>query len=79
KHALENMAVTFRVGPLLTGANNIQLPLPNALQGQWSWQEIQSGSETMITKAVAHSGQTAQLPEAPLILQDGWLSLQKFD
>lgn len=79
KKALENMAVTFRVGPLLTDSSNVQMPLPNESKGQWAWQEVKIGTETIVTKSVTQSGKTVQLPKTPLILQDGWLSLQQFD
>jgi hypothetical protein len=79
KKALESMAVTFRVGPLLTDSIKVQMPLPNESKGQWAWQEVKTGTETIVTKPVTQSCKTVQLPQTPLILQDGWLSLQQFE
>lgn len=72
---MENMAVTFRVGPILTDPDKIQMPLPYDSRGEWGWQQVQSGTDSIVSKDVAQSGRTAQLPATPLILQDGWLAL----
>lgn len=76
--ALETMKVTFRVGPLLTIPEKIQMPLPNERHGEWSWQEVDSSSN-LTTAPVTKGGQTTALPARPLTLRDGWLALTDFN
>lgn len=78
KKAMENMKVTFRVGPLLTNPNKIQMPLPVTHQGDWSWLEVLSSGERH-TESVTNAGQTVELPAKPLTLRDGWLALTDFE
>jgi hypothetical protein len=79
KRALENMAVTFRTGPILTNPKKIQMPLPNVKNGEWEWQQVTVGTGTIVSKAVTQIIQTAQLPDTPMIMEDGWLALKQFD
>jgi hypothetical protein len=79
--ALEAMATTVRLGPVLTdvletsgtGQPSVLLPRPLDLNGTWSWAE-RAGS-TALTYDVAPADAAARFPSTPAMLRTGRLQL----
>lgn len=73
--ALAQLAVTFRVGPLLTDPAAVHLPLPLEHQGSWGWIAGTKAAQAALEKVVATdvSDTNAQFPATPPHLVDGWL------
>jgi hypothetical protein len=72
--ALEALAFTFRVGPVLVDPETIRMPLPSEISGGWSWVRrvnVTTWQEDPVVKA----SQDALLPDAPALLSEGWLKL----
>ncbi|KZL19411.1 hypothetical protein PsAD2_01950 [Pseudovibrio axinellae] len=72
--ALQTMSANFRIGPVLTPADGVSLPLPGGTQGKWEWVEVQ-GTGWDVTPNLLNASATPQLGAAPAIVRDGWLSL----
>ncbi|HLO03999.1 MAG TPA: hypothetical protein VK191_12895 [Symbiobacteriaceae bacterium] len=78
--ALANMALFFRVGPLLTGAQvsqdgsvTVLMPQPTEQNGTWSWLESVAGQ--MQPFPIGPVDQTAMLSNVPASLRTGYLQL----
>lgn len=71
--ALAQMAVTFRIGPLLTDLQAIRLPVPAAQSGTWSWIRVTAPGPTYETDGVVPADARARFPDDPPHLVDGWL------
>lgn len=72
--ALEALAFTFRVGPVLVDPDTIRMPLPAEIAGGWSWVRrvnVTTWKEDPVVKA----SQDALLPDVPAMLSEGWLKL----
>lgn len=72
--ALEALAFTFRVGPVLVDPDAVRMPLPAEIAGGWSWVRrvnVTTWQEDPVVKA----SQDALLPDAPAMLNEGWLKL----
>ena len=69
------MFVTFRTGPVLTDPNQISMPLPSAVTGDWSWIERSGVAVWREDGKITPPGQTASLPATPPSLREGWLKL----
>jgi hypothetical protein len=72
--ALEALAFTFRVGPVLVDPDTIRMPLPAEIAGGWSWVRrvnVTTWKEDPVVKA----SQDALLPDVPALLSEGWLKL----
>jgi hypothetical protein len=72
--ALEAMAFTFRIGPVLVDPDTLRMPLPAEISGGWSWVRrvnVTTWQEDPVVKA----SQDALLPDAPSMLNEGWLKL----
>jgi len=72
--ALEALTYTFRIGPVLTDADAVRMPLPAEITGGWSWVRrvnVTTWQEDPVVKAT----QDALLPDAPAMLSEGWLKL----
>jgi hypothetical protein len=70
--ALDAMALTFRVGPVLVDPEQIRMPLPAEIRGGWSWVRkvnVTAWAEDPVVKAT----QDALLPDAPAEITEGWL------
>lgn len=72
--ALAQMAVTFRIGPLLTDPNTIRIPLPAEQQGVWSW-VWQTAPNQYAADNIVVANQQARLADSPPHLMEGWLKL----
>jgi hypothetical protein len=72
--ALAQMAVTFRIGPLLTDLQTIRLPVPTARSGTWSWIRATAPGPTYETDGVLAADARARFPDTPPHLVDGWLA-----
>ncbi len=71
--ALARMAVTSRIGPVLTDPAIIRLPMPSERGGVWSWMtRTGTGDEWTVAPIIAATAQ-ARLADAPPHLVDGWL------
>jgi hypothetical protein len=74
--ALAQMAVTFRIGPLLTDLQAIRLPVPAQHSGTWAWIRATAPgtpSPTYETDGVIPADARARFPAQPPHLVDGWL------
>lgn len=74
KSAAASMDVTFRVGPLLTEANKIRMPLPAELHGSWSWLE-KTGVNLAPGPPIEPLSEAVTLNDPPPIIREGWLKL----
>jgi hypothetical protein len=79
--ALAAMAITFRVGPLLTdlrvpetGTPQVVIPQPAEKNGTWSWVQAEADGSTT-TYGIAAADQTAGFSSIPPVLRRGWLQL----
>jgi hypothetical protein len=77
--ALAQMAVTFRIGPLLTDLRAIRLPIPAAHSGTWSWVRATAPGPTYETDGVIPADGRARFPSTPPHLIDGWLKFTPTD
>ena len=74
--ALDAIALTFRVGPVLSDPTTIRMPLPKEIRGQWSW--VRRTGVTVWNEApVVHASQDAMISKTPSELMEGWLRLTK--
>lgn len=69
--ALERLAASFRVGPVLTPAERAVMPLPEVAQRAWEWVE-QEGESSVAMPAERASAQAA-VAATPVRLREGWL------
>jgi hypothetical protein len=72
--ALDAMALTFRVGPVLVDPDTIRMPLPAEIKGGWSWVR-KVNVTTWQEDAAVNATQDALLPDAPALLNEGWLKI----
>ena len=72
--ALENMSVTFRVGPILSNPETIRMPLPSEIQGNWTWVR-KTGLTVWDESAVVDAVPEPKLSHTPSQIQEGWLKL----
>ena len=72
--ALDAMALTFRVGPVLVDPDTIRMPLPAEIKGGWSWVRkvnVTTWQEDPVVKAT----EDALLPDVPALVSEGWLKV----
>ncbi|MDX6370361.1 MAG: hypothetical protein QOG93_1863, partial [Gaiellaceae bacterium] len=75
--ALDQMNISFRVGPLLLDPEQIKMPLPSAMHGDWAWMERQSVTLWAPPGEPKQSSPVPSLADVPLRLREGWLVLSK--
>lgn len=63
--SLKQYFPSFRVGPVLGGANRVALPTPEEMV--WKWKDRQPGREIPVSKP------NGTLPEQPLCVTNGWI------
>ena len=76
--ALEQMNVTFRVGPILNEVSGLRMPLPVDVAGSWSWiarTGVELGQIEDIS-TISPATQQARLGDEPLHLREGYLKLR---
>ncbi|MGD2086876.1 MAG: hypothetical protein PVH61_11905 [Candidatus Aminicenantes bacterium] len=71
--AVQNMAVTFRTGPLLTPAEQLRMVRPSKIYGHWTW--IEHSGINITTQPIANTDTRAVLPGTPPGIRQGWLKL----
>jgi hypothetical protein len=71
-HATE---VTFRSGPLLSPPTALTAPLPAYGQGDWAWLQYDPSGAAALPRPLSRAEESAQLPDVPPTLRDGWLRL----
>jgi hypothetical protein len=72
--ALAQMAVTFRIGPVLTQPTTIRLPYPAEQHGTWVWvRRTGTGAKDWETDTIVPANAQARLADAPPHLIDGWM------
>jgi hypothetical protein len=76
--ALKQMGVTFRVGPLLTDAEQLYAALPKEAGYLWSWVTRANGSTWEETAVIADATEHAHFFTPPKIVE-GWLKLTPHD
>lgn len=74
--ALARMAVTFRIGPILTDPNNIRMPYPDEIKGNWSWLR-KTGPTVWQESDITPADDRAQLSNRTLNVEEGWLALKQ--
>ncbi len=74
--ALENISITFRIGPILSNPETIRMPLPSEIQGNWSWVR-KSGLTVWDERPVVDAVPEPKLTHTPAQIQEGWLKLSK--
>jgi hypothetical protein len=75
---MAQLRVTFRTGPVVADAQGPRLVLPARKHGAWSWVQ---GDDAVgwTTSPLESADDRARLPDAPLALREGWLSLTTSD
>lgn len=76
--ALKRMGVTFRVGPIVTDAEQLHAALPKEAGYVWSWITKPNGSSWEETTAIADATEHAHFFKPPKIVE-GWLKLTPKD
>ncbi|SJN54918.1 hypothetical protein VR7878_00990 [Vibrio ruber DSM 16370] len=76
--AMDNLSATFRTGPLLLDPQQIQMPTPSEVRGNWSWVARQDVTNWQPNQAITNSVPQASLNPTPLNLIEGWLRLANF-
>ncbi|MCF6282851.1 MAG: hypothetical protein L3J28_11705 [Candidatus Polarisedimenticolaceae bacterium] len=74
--ALENISITFRIGPILSNPETIRMPLPSEIQGNWSWVR-KSGLTVWDERPVVDAVPEPKLTHTAAQIQEGWLKLSK--
>jgi hypothetical protein len=72
--ATSDMAVSFRIGPLLTDPAQVRMPLPSEIRGSWTWIE-RTGLTLWQETTPAPNVTVASFPDSPPQLTLGWLKL----
>lgn len=75
---IQNLDVTFSVGPLLAPAGIMSLPKPAEDRGAWSWIKASSTPGSWLQTRITNASDQALLPDQPPVIQEGWLSLSHF-
>lgn len=70
---LAKMVITFRTGPILTSPEQLRIPIPTSVQGQWAWLAPGGAPPDPNLQPVDPA---ARLPNAPPVLRQGWLQFQ---
>jgi len=73
--ALQQMAVTFRVGPILTDLASIRMPLPAEIRGKWGWAARTDVTTWETTGTVERQDASVELSNLRPALSEGWLTL----
>jgi hypothetical protein len=79
KDALARMAVTFRIGPIMTSATTVRLPEPGERNGTWSWvRQIKPGNDASSWEIdpIVPANPQARLEDSAPHLLDGWLKFK---
>ena len=79
REALENMELSFRVGPVLAGKEGLRLPLPDDVTGVWSWhdRDPENGADWRSNTTVTKPTSGAAVPSERVEICDGWVSLNR--
>jgi len=71
---LEQLVVTFRSGPVVTGLEAIRLPFPTEQHGTWRWiRRTGTGAADFAVDPIIPADGRPRLADAPPHLLDGWL------
>lgn len=73
--ALDNMAVTFEAGPVLTDLPNVRVPIPALGVGSWKWLDRPTPATLAAPLALTAANPKPRLPADPLAAVEGWLQL----
>jgi hypothetical protein len=73
--ALQRLAVTMRVGPLVGTAGSAAVPVPEVAKGAWSWLEYPTPDDVGIAAAPITPQAEADLSDAYPVVREGWLRL----
>jgi hypothetical protein len=73
--ALARMAVTFRIGPVLTDLQTIRMPFPAERNGLWAWirQTGPDPTKDLAIDDIVPANPRARFADKPPHLVDGWL------
>jgi len=79
--ALENIELSFRVGPVLAVDGALRLPLPADVSGSWRWfnRDLERGTGWYMQPDVAKAPSGSAIPSQRVEVYDGWLSHNKRD
>lgn len=72
---ISEMEVTFRTGPLITDPEELRMPLPTEIHGEWSW--LQHSGVTVVEEIdkIGKATQQARLGNKANTINEGWLKL----
>ncbi len=73
--ALQNMRLTFRVGPVLTNPATLRMPLPAQVRGEWGWMARADVTTWGPEAGVQAQSPVAEIGDSPRTLSEGWLTL----
>jgi len=75
--ALQRLAVTFGVTPLIRNSVPLAIPHPAIRGYDWSWLTLGASTETQTWSAedAPDDSQTGTIPSRTIVLQEGWLAL----
>ncbi|MES2706270.1 MAG: hypothetical protein V4726_06645 [Verrucomicrobiota bacterium] len=73
--ALANMQISFRTGPLLLPPDQIKMPMPSEINGDWAWMERESVTLWAPPAEPGPSDSVPGMADIPLRLREGWLVL----
>jgi hypothetical protein len=73
--ALQHLAVTFGVNPLLRSGTPLAIARPDIQGYNWSWLSLDA--QTWLSEAAPDGDETAKIPAATIQLQEGWLQLEE--
>ncbi|HSS49411.1 MAG TPA: hypothetical protein VLX28_10725 [Thermoanaerobaculia bacterium] len=75
--ALESIAPTFQVGPVLLAPGTPALPLPDVADYQWQWVHVgEATGQSDWSIELAKQAGTEMLLDKPAAAQEGWLRLK---
>jgi hypothetical protein len=72
---LENKAVVFFTGPLISTDAEIRMPQPSDAYGQWSWSHHPAVEIWREEPIIDYQKQQGQFFDQPLQISEGWLKL----
>jgi len=76
--ALQNIELSFRVGPVLARHRSVRLPLPDDVPGSWSWFDLDYRKPGWQEHPHVDKPQAAlAVPDEGLQIREGWLVMSK--
>jgi len=74
--ALARLMPSFRFGPVLVDPQQIRMPVPRQVEGQWSWSH-RTAVGRWDNPAIVQANADAGISDDPAVATEGWLSLRR--